>query len=310
VVPEGPGAELWFPVDLDPADLEGVEMAIRIIHPLRFGNAVVQLLNALALARRLGVRDVIAAPCWFLSKGETRLSEGRRLIHFGDDLVGYQSALNSHPIRLEGLFLFASEFDPLLSSDAVSRELDDLKTALVLELEPQALSDRHLVVHIRSGDIFDPVPHPSYGQPPLAFYLSVLGERDWDEVSIVCEDDLNPVVRALERSCRERGVPCSIVSGELASDVAYLLRARKLVAGTGTFMPAVVALSHNTDEVFAFEQEFHPLGDRRVRTWILEDKAGEYRKRIMNGNWMNTVEQRELMLNYRAESLAIRQGDE
>eukprot|EP00904_Undaria_pinnatifida_P009744 jgi/Undpi1/58/HiC_scaffold_1.g00058.m1 len=46
-----------------------------------------------------------------------------------------------------------------------------------------------LVIHIRSGDIFDPTgegsKRPGFGQPPLEFYLGVIAERAWSDVSIL-----------------------------------------------------------------------------------------------------------------------------
>ncbi|CAM9892522.1 unnamed protein product [Pylaiella littoralis] len=63
-----------------------------------------------------------------------------------------------------------------------------------------------LVVHIRSGDIFDPRGEGGhrrgFGQPPLQYYLRVLAAREWDKVTILTasppKEPLNPVYSVLE----------------------------------------------------------------------------------------------------------------
>ncbi|CAM9552717.1 unnamed protein product [Choristocarpus tenellus] len=57
----------------------------------------------------------------------------------------------------------------------------------------------HLVIHIRSGDVYSEDPHPGYGQPPLEYYIDILGARDWSRVSILAHADddlfLGPVAK-------------------------------------------------------------------------------------------------------------------
>ncbi|CAM9769158.1 unnamed protein product [Scytosiphon promiscuus] len=63
-----------------------------------------------------------------------------------------------------------------------------------------------LVVHIRSGDIFDPDGEggrrKNFGQPPLEYYLHVLAAKEWDDVTILTaawkEKALNPTFLLLE----------------------------------------------------------------------------------------------------------------
>ncbi|CAM9769228.1 unnamed protein product [Scytosiphon promiscuus] len=63
-----------------------------------------------------------------------------------------------------------------------------------------------LVVHIRSGDIFDPDGEGGrrngFGQPPLQYYLHVLGAKEWDDVTILTaawqDKSLNPTYSMLE----------------------------------------------------------------------------------------------------------------
>ena len=50
-----------------------------------------------------------------------------------------------------------------------------------------------LVVHIRSGDIFDNnTEHHKYGQPPCNYYLDAISMRNWSKVIVIAEDRKNP----------------------------------------------------------------------------------------------------------------------
>jgi hypothetical protein len=51
------------------------------------------------------------------------------------------------------------------------------------------------------------------------------------------------VVRALVALCEARDLPHTLQSGELKEDIQTLMGAHTLVAGRGTFIPAVVGLS-------------------------------------------------------------------
>ncbi|CAM9891977.1 unnamed protein product [Pylaiella littoralis] len=63
-----------------------------------------------------------------------------------------------------------------------------------------------LVLHIRSGDIFDPwdegKKRPGFGQPPLQYYMRVLAAREWEKVTVLTASGpgmpLNPVYNVLD----------------------------------------------------------------------------------------------------------------
>ncbi|CAM9185066.1 unnamed protein product, partial [Phaeothamnion confervicola] len=68
---------------------------------------------------------------------------------------------------------------------------------------PEVPGGESLVISVRSGDLFrskDPATSSfKFGQPPLGFYLAVLAAVPWDSVTVVAEDDSNPVIGALQR---------------------------------------------------------------------------------------------------------------
>ena len=113
----------------------------------------------------------------------------------------------------------------------------------------------HVAVHIRSGDLFDrPDPHPNFVQPPLAYFTTALrhfaAARSGVHVTFVYEDEGNPVIAALRAFLDGAGVPYTVASASLASDLATLLEHRALVLGRGSFGVAVAALSTNVQTLY------------------------------------------------------------
>jgi hypothetical protein len=103
-----------------------------------------------------------------------------------------------------------------------------------------------LVVHMRSGDVYcnDHV-HPDYPQPPLSFYTKVVQDAIEDvvgEVLIVSEKDAtNPCISALKGWCKEKGLKCYSQSKTMQGDATTLLNARFLVTTRSSFSEMTAA---------------------------------------------------------------------
>lgn len=180
----------------------------------------------------------------------------------------------------------------------------DLYAALASKPASRKLPNSHLVIHLRGGDVFGPRKPSSYGQPPLAFYERILDHEDWSAVSVVHQDEKNPVLKPLLETCKTRGIPVTTHSGAVRDDIAELLRASTLVAGRGTFMPAVVGLSRNVKRVFYFHDKFSlhpPVAD--VELIRVTDAEGTYVRDVLSNNWENSDYQRDLMLHYPPSNL-------
>lgn len=123
-------------------------------------------------------------------------------------------------------------------------------------------------------------------------------------VHIVCEDDANPVIAALLRALLARGFPVRMETRSLQDDIQFLLRARTVAIGRGSFMPGVLAMSDNAETVIMFDH-CQLWGGRDVRTVRISDENGAYNADIMR-NWQNTEAQRRLMIDYPLSALSIR----
>ena len=301
--PAGPGA----------APLAGLELAWYG----RFGNNVMQLVHALALAEHHGLLEVAlpAHPLFRLSSAGLAPPAGSpALVERGAPPRG---------ARLRGLFYHLHLLPALraILDPACRRRLAQQRVRPLLDPALwQAPGDPpELVIHLRGGDIFGAAPHPHYVQPPLAFYRRAVAERrePLTAVRLVSEDRANPCLVALEDWLARQGLACRVQSGSFAADLATLLGARRLVASATSFSGAVVLLSDRLAELYSFAEGRGPFGGGGgllpfmpaaataawgVRHVGLQDRAGGY---IPRHQWRNSPEQRQLMLDYPDEALVL-----
>jgi hypothetical protein len=286
---------------------EGDQHALFLPELGMFGNMTKRLATALATADSLGFGHVVVPRSAEFSRGIYQ-----RGVHDRDDRALFWMCDTSNSPHSPVKVLHKTDF---LSARALpARELAafsprgwaDLFSVLVNKPVGAQLPDSHLVIHLRGGDVFGPRKPPSYGQPPLAFYQRILDNERWSAVTVVHQDDKNPVLLPLLERCKARKVPVTTHSGTVVDDIAELLRASTLIAGRGTFMPAVVGLSRNVKRVFHFHDKFSinpPVPG--VETIRVSDVQGTYVRDVLSDNWENSDYQRELMLTYPQSNLAF-----
>ena len=296
---------VWFLRAFRRKEFEGAQHALFLPELGMFGNMTKRLAAALATADSLGFGHVVVPRSAEFSGGiyERGVHDrgGRALFWMCDTRDSPHSPVTVlHKTDfLSGRALPARElaaFSP--------RGWADLFSVLINKPVKAPLPDSHLVIHLRGGDVFGPRKPASYGQPPLAFYRRILDNERWSAVTIVHQDDKNPVLRPFLETCKARKVPVTTHSGKVGEDIAELLRASTLVAGRGTFMPAVVGLSRNVKRVFYFHDKFsiHPPvpGVEIIR---ISDVEGTYVRDVLSNNWENSDYQRKLMLTYPQSNL-------
>jgi hypothetical protein len=268
---------------------------------MNFGNSVAQIGNAISACEKLNIRNLYLPRFWYVKLGRNQSRSGFLVRN------KRRTNLKREQLVLHGGFFYLQTLGPLFNERPNYHQLmGQLSDLLVLPWQLPPLADDELVVHLRSGDVFDsPIPHPSYGQPPLAYYLKILRSRAWRSVTMVYQDEGNPVIVALRTAVHHLGIPLRCVSGSLADDLAILLSASTLVTGSGTFASGVSALSRHLTTVYCFENRFNPWGNPHVSTVTLVDGQGGYVRQVMRRNWANTPDQRDLMLRYPQEAITF-----
>lgn len=282
--------------------LLGQVTALQINAPMRWGNSLVQLSNAIELAATHGIARIFAPDFWWVAPLREK-PPGPVTVH--------PAPAPPDELLLEGRFYYRHSLLGLYRGkgkyiDDFRRNLLQVREQIPLLQPRDPLADDHLVIHIRSGDIFQGQGHPLYGQPPLAFYTLVMRSMPWKRATLVCEDRLNPVVDALLALGGKQLPPIEYRAAGLEEDLDVLLRARTLVSSMGTFVPAVLALSGNVRRLFCFERLWY--GDtlpQRLDVRVVRDAGGTYSRSVMARNWRNSAAQRAMMLDYPERNLRL-----
>ena len=311
LVSEHPGVDVYRGYRLlGPPDQRGLSIVgIDLYENGAFGNFIIQCLLAIAICRAHNLKYI-----------KLSIMDRSEVIDYIEprEIDGITFIPASHPLPTEGYFLSGMFFDVKIQK--LAGEIDKTQSRHIITNYIRPLFNRlptqltakprdQLLIHIRSGDIFSTWVAPHYPQPPLAFYKLViqrlLTEKRISSIKMVFENRLNPVISELEAYITAIGIPLTTQSGALADDVAALVNGRYLVFGLGTFGPGVCHLSDHIEDVFYFASGW-PQHFRGIPTIgkIVEvlDTAGEYTK---VGEWDNSQERRQLMIDYPIEKLAF-----
>ena len=164
-------------------------------------------------------------------------------------------------------------------------------------LTPKHVRDA-VVIHVRAGDVFtSEVLHPWYGQPPFAFYKTVLAmpELAGLEILVVSEDYASPVVGLIESEYRGR---VQVVTN-LEDGVATILGARHLLLARSTFSENLAKMAPSIQALyFPYCVEADGTDKRDVtidRTWNMPGYCFEYDDYIPVNNWTRSPEQMLMM---------------
>ena len=322
------GGTLYVPVVPPPSHLTGLPKSFRLYvrwsgyflrgKPVKsktaifvtelgmFGNMTRRLANGLSLASLEGYGSIVI-PHRVIFQGDV-FREG---VHRNDDFptvyLGAEPRASSNPLDF---LIDVNLFEDLgIGHGGPKREVDrawEVLHAMLLKTSvPRNPNNKGLTVHLRGGDVFGPRKPRAYGQPPLSFYELVLNNDEWEEVTIVHQDLLNPVLPELVRLCEQRGIRPRLVSGSLADDISVLLESFCLVAGRGTFVPAIAGLSRLCRKLYFFEDKCNLVPRRSgIEVVRVVDSVGTYRQKLLSRNWEDTPQQRDMMLSYPLSSLA------
>ena len=276
-----------------------------VVDPGRLGNALSRISKAVVVAHKNGWGGIIVP----------------RLGHF----PAYSSLMMKESIELDGFFttcgdgrwgsagvpdfLVRREYyaESIVPTVEMRYSVKRVVRALFQGLQTSDdITANDLVIHVRSGDIYYRERVGNWGQPPAAYYEKIIREGQWSRVFVVCEDNESPVLRPIAALCESLGIEHFFQSGTLAEDLVVLASATNLVVGRGTFAPAVVLLNRALEKVFFFEDRFDSkFLDPSTELVRVVDERGSYRESVLQGRWVNSKEQRELMVSYPMSALGF-----
>lgn len=279
--------------------------SIYISNHAGFCNTLISIINAIGLAKLLYIKKIYVI--------KTSLT----------------TALLPNRCSIDGLSIILSEKKPI--GDYISGyffshfdfiQINNLKFKsqrkyfahyLLRQFINKKISSKNdeLVIHIRSGDIFESkIIHPNYGQPPLSFYLLVINHFQPKSIILIFEDFKNPIINLLINHINEINCELKVQKkSSLKNDVSYLFTAKNVVCGNGTFVPGILLGSENIKTLYIFE----PPDDYKYK-WSLEnvknlfkvsDNNGFYKRSILSKNWNASNYQLWLMKSYSIDNLKL-----
>jgi len=293
----------------------------------RFGNLLIQFINAITLAERsnlkfirLGKHELLGISHPIQINGITYLPFGAELFSKGRFLSG--EFFNSDP--------FVPVLMPFLQFDSVSeRNFTDVVQRVIrpnilrgIPLLNEVHHDDEVTIHIRSGDVFAPFTPivRGYRQPPLSFYklavtrlINLYGIR---RARLVFEDYGNPCVNAVIEWLESIHIPFRLQQGSVEQDMSALIDSPHLIFGHGTFGYAACRLSKHIVTLHYYEPE---LGGRygsipHIDHVYSVSDSGDYIEAYEYGKpfpdelgWFNTPENIATMLSYPLNRLSVRE---
>lgn len=274
----------------------------------RFGNTTLRLARDLTEATAYGLGHFVVPGSSVFDHGDYRPGVHHRLdrptIWFAADHARGENYPNYLVLKTGQT---AHKVDPVLYAPASTSAWGRLREMLECDTERPALPSDHLVVHVRGGDVFSDRIPSNYGQPPLAYYEFILNLEQWSAVTVVHEDWGNPVLEPMVALLRKLGIGYQLQSSNrLLDDLGVLLSARTLVAGRGTFIPAVAGLSRHLERIYYFENKcVLDASLTHLSVHRVYDAEGSYTRSVLSDNWRNSQAQREMMTGYPVSALAM-----
>jgi hypothetical protein len=232
----------------------------------RLGNNIIQVKNALHIALYYGYNNVTIPHHPFFKTRNIIVD----LSDNNEDKILYsnESACN---------FYFSNDITIIEDnvtcfSENHAKIRDILRVLFIIDYEALTpLDDDILVIHIRSGDVFQ-IPNwinPEYIAPPLSYYENVINV--YSRIIIIAEDMINPIIMYLRNKYSNKIININLHS-TLEDDIEYILRARNIMMSMGSFIPTLLWMTKYTRVLI------HPSFDPFVKHIIkLTDINSEFK---------------------------------
>ena len=235
----------------------------------RLGNNIIQLLNAIQLAVTKNYNIILPRHKYF-SKTYICLNK--------------QIGINSKRISDPNNYFYSRNIPDVDQN----RVLQILRGCFTIK-DVKALDAEDLVIHIRSGDIFDKDPHPGYIMPPLSYYLDIIRTNTFKNIYLLAEDRKNPCINAL----LELYPTIQFELQPLEKDIRLILGAVNVVSSYGTMIDSLLLFSNNIKCLYRPSYS-HILFNLESVQYITTD-LDEYKQAMTP--WKNTQEQLGKMMN-------------
>lgn len=246
----------------------------------RLGNNIISLINVIALAE--------------LTSSKVIFNITHDLLNINKLDIDFRKNETHKKIILNPLFCYHLIGESFINLKNIIYNMHPIIAKkyiypIINELEIENINfDDTLVIHIRGGDIFNVNPHHDYIQPPLQYYERIIDSSGYQNILIISEDNKNPCIDIVIKKYNN----IKFQKNKLLYDVHVMLKAKYIVASNSTLIYTMLILSNNVKKIYY--NSFLPilnLPNVSIFTYDFVDY-------IKYGEWKNTSEQINLMLNF------------
>ena len=213
----------------------------------RLGNQIT-LLNHLikfALANKINLRFPENK---FLNK---------KLIHFHREKYNTNQTLTINSQDLWENKVANIKFHEEYSEEIINKSRETLRDIFLINARGiQPLEEDNLVIHIRSGDVFEPhgnaIRNILYTPPPNFYYKELIEKIQPKKIYLIHEDNKNPSINFILNNYpnSESISNQSHQENPLERDIKFILSAQSLAESCGTFTHALCLISQNVKNIY------------------------------------------------------------
>lgn len=252
----------------------------------KLGNYIICIINALHYAKFYNYN--------FKLPSDHEIVKDDYIVFNNNILINNEPTLKIGIITdfYKSTFIKNVTFDESLFKINHSQVVDKLQSILKIQLHETFKVD--CLIHVRSGDIFkSDVIHKNYAQPPLHYYVEILKQNTFENIYLIAEDTLNPVINQL----------CNLFPNiifklqNLEDDIKQILCAKTIISGIGTFIPSILLCDSKCRTLYSSkENKFYKPYFAVKKIHVITLPYDDYYNKM--GEWKNSDEQRDLMIKY------------
>ena len=175
-----------------------------------------------------------------------------------DKEYNLQIEVAQEPFQADLITDISFEFFYVFYNLKIENRIGILKNEIVNNLPKVNVNKNDLIIHIRSGDIFQHKGEtdyaPDYSQPPLCFYQKILEQFKFSDIYIIAEDNtFNPVIEELKKKYPK----IKYNQNSLEIDLSYLIYGYNIVGSISSFLISSIKLNDNIK--FFWEYDRYPM---------------------------------------------------
>lgn len=180
-----------------------------------------------------------------------------------------------------------------------------LQNEIIKNLPKFEISSDNLYIHIRSGDIFNVLPHSPYAQPPLCFYERILDNFKYRKVYLISQDKSNPVINKLINKYKRYII---YKESSIKDDISKLINAYNIVCSISSFLNSIIQLNKNLRILYEFNiykmiekirQYHYDLYKFPQKNFTILRMEASYLYESIMYIWKNNKKQKKLMNKYK-----------